>query len=513
MKRLITIITLIISVTTSGQSISPGGNTNQVQLNYGSYKPYRLLYIPRSFNPFAGFSSLGAIWIDSSGQKRMWFSNGTQQIMLADKPYVDSVAASIVVGGIDTNTVIATQYQLHRAIDSAFEALDDSTYAVRTELGENLADTAAALRSSIPSTASFVKYTDTGAMLAPYLRKIDSNSIYGTKYGIDSGVFNTRAWAISTFLTSNQNTTFTGDVTGSGTTNVALTIGSGKVTNSMLAGSIASSKLIGTDITTVGTITSGTWNGTSISANYTDAKLKTLTGTSGRITIGGTSTDPTADLSTSYVGQSSITTLGTITGGTWNASVVGPAYGGTGQSTYTTGDINYASATNTLSKLSGNTTTTKKFLTQTGNGSVSAAPGWNTIVAGDIPDLSGTYLTPSGAANVSNKDYTPRVNSNTNYTTSVTMDWDSYDVYTISAQAGALLFNNPTWTNKAAWKGRFIEIKDNGTARALTWGTDFAAGANITLPTTTTLGKDMVMEFIWSAIQSKILIVGISDGY
>jgi hypothetical protein len=42
------------------------------------------------------------------------------------------------------------------------------------------------------------------------------------------------------------------------------TIGAGKVTNAMLAGSIAASKLVGTDIATVGTITTGTWNGTTI---------------------------------------------------------------------------------------------------------------------------------------------------------------------------------------------------------------------------------------------------------
>jgi hypothetical protein len=52
----------------------------------------------------------------------------------------------------------------------------------------------------------------------------------------------------------------TGDVTTSGA-GLATTIGAGKVTNAMLAGSIAASKLVGTDITTVGTITSGTWNG------------------------------------------------------------------------------------------------------------------------------------------------------------------------------------------------------------------------------------------------------------
>lgn len=53
-----------------------------------------------------------------------------------------------------------------------------------------------------------------------------------------------------------------GDVTMDQTGAVA--IGAGKVTNTMLAGSIAASKLVGTDIATVGTITAGTWNGTAI---------------------------------------------------------------------------------------------------------------------------------------------------------------------------------------------------------------------------------------------------------
>lgn len=105
------------------------------------------------------------------------------------------------------------------------------------------------------------------------------------------------------------------------------TIGAGKVTNAMLAGSIAATKLVGTDIATVGTITAGTWNGTKVSE----------------------------------------------------------IYGGTNQSTYTLGDILYASAANTLSKLAGNTTTTKKFLRQTGDGVNSAAPAWDTIIASDVP--------------------------------------------------------------------------------------------------------------------------------
>lgn len=58
----------------------------------------------------------------------------------------------------------------------------------------------------------------------------------------------------------------TGDVTMSASGVTA--IGASKVTNSMLAGSIAASKLVGTDIATVGTITSGTWQATPVAVAY-----------------------------------------------------------------------------------------------------------------------------------------------------------------------------------------------------------------------------------------------------
>lgn len=76
--------------------------------------------------------------------------------------------------------------------------------------------------------------------------------------------------------------------------------------------------------------------------------------------------------------------------------------GGTGQSTYTLGDIIYSSATNTLSKLAGNTTTTKKYLQQQGNGSDSAAPSWQQVAAADISGLAASATTDTtNADNIS----------------------------------------------------------------------------------------------------------------
>jgi hypothetical protein len=83
--------------------------------------------------------------------------------------------------------------------------------------------------------------------------------------------------------------------------------------------------------------------------------------------------------------------------------------GGTGLNSYVLGDTVYSSAADTLAKLSGNTTTTKKFLVQTGTGAVSAAPAWDVVNGADVNGnitgsagsvanalTAGTYLTSGG---------------------------------------------------------------------------------------------------------------------
>jgi hypothetical protein len=82
--------------------------------------------------------------------------------------------------------------------------------------------------------------------------------------------------------------------------------------------------------------------------------------------------------------------------------VLPEANGGTNQSTYALGDILYSSATNTLSKLSGNTSATKKYLSQTGNGTVSAAPAWAQPACGDLSNASASCSTDAtNASNIS----------------------------------------------------------------------------------------------------------------
>jgi hypothetical protein len=63
----------------------------------------------------------------------------------------------------------------------------------------------------------------------------------------------------------------------------------------------------------------------------------------------------------------------------------------------TLGDTLSVNSTPALTRIPGNTTATKLFFTQTGTGSVSALPGWNPIVAGDVPQIN---LATSGAGGV-----------------------------------------------------------------------------------------------------------------
>lgn len=69
-------------------------------------------------------------------------------------------------------------------------------------------------------------------------------------------------------------------------------------------------------------------NGKQASGTY----VTSVSGTSNRITSSG-GTTPVIDISASYVGQSSITTLGTITTGVWNGTDIAVGAGGTGLGT------------------------------------------------------------------------------------------------------------------------------------------------------------------------------------
>jgi len=131
-----------------------------------------------------------------------------------------------------------------------------------------------------------------------------------------------------------------------------------------------------------------TSNGASADPTFQDASTalgKALTAfndTNITLSLGGSPT-------TALLAASSITAGWT---GTLSAT-----RGGTGTGSYAIGDTLYASATNALSKLSGNITTAKQYLSQTGTGSASQAPSWATISGSDV---TGSALSKADDTNV-----------------------------------------------------------------------------------------------------------------
>lgn len=69
-----------------------------------------------------------------------------------------------------------------------------------------------------------------------------------------------------------------------------------------------------------------------------------VVGTTDRITVNADS----VDIASTYAGQSSIVTLGTISTGTWNGSTIGVGYGGTGVTSFTSNGIVFGNGSSAL---------------------------------------------------------------------------------------------------------------------------------------------------------------------
>jgi hypothetical protein len=121
---------------------------------------------------------------------------------------------------------------------------------------------------------------------------------------------------------------------------------------------------------------------------------RTITGTTNRVDVTngtGAAGDPTIDISAGYVGQTSITTLGTVTTGTWSAGIASPS------------TLNVSDA---VFRVQDNGDATKQFALEVSGVKTATTRTWT------VPNFSDTFVGLTGAQTLTNKTLSsPTINT------------------------------------------------------------------------------------------------------
>jgi hypothetical protein len=213
--------------------------------------------------------------------------------------------------------------------------------------------------------------------------------------------------------------------------------------------------------------------------------------------------------------------------GTWNSSTNSPTLAdGTGS----TGDVYRVGTAGSANLGSGsisfvvgdyciyNGTIWQKADTTDAVSSVASRTGDVTLTSSDVGlgnvDNTSNATERAATATLTNKRFTPRIGTTASSATPA-IDVGLYDQFNITALAVAItsmtsgLSGTPTDGQKL-----LIRIKDNATARAITWGASFVSSGVATLPTTTVISKTHLVGLIYDSTAAKwVCVAADATGY
>jgi hypothetical protein len=298
-------------------------------------------------------------------------STGTGSVVLSDSPALAGTPTAPTATAGTNTTQIATTAFVTTAVDNARVGLDvkesvkaATTAPITLSNTQTIDGVALAVGDRV-----LVKDQSTGSQNGIYLvasgswtRTTDANTSAKVNPGlfvfVEQGTANADSgWVLTTDAPITLDTTALTFAQFSGAGQITAGNGLTKTGNTLAVGAGTGITVNADDVALTGQALAFhnlATNGLVARTAANTVTGRTLTGTSNRITItngDGVAGDPTVNISTSYVGQNTITTLGTIATGVWNGTTVATGFGGTGLTTYATGDLVYASAANTLARL------------------------------------------------------------------------------------------------------------------------------------------------------------------
>ena len=226
------------------------------------------------------------------------------------------------------------------------------------------------------------------------------------------------------------------------------------------------------DFTVVVNAINGIANGTNSLAN-----VNIIGGTIDNVAIGATT--PSNGTFTNLVATTS--NVGTISTGTWNGSPIGVSYGGTNLTSYTVGDLVYASGATTLAKLAD--VATGSVLVSGGVGvapSYSASPSVTSLTAPTIKSSSSLTIQTNGTTTAMTVDTSQNVAIGTtgtvagakfSVTQSATSTWtafiqaaNAYGAFGITNTSGTASYNAHVFFNNGTSFSPCGSINVTGTA-------------------------------------------------